>query len=140
MQSSVFSLPFQISIYHPILSNNCNSDFPPVLVLCSVFPGVVLEEEQDQLWKDRQIVLRVLRVDRQILRVDRGMDRRALRVDTWVLRVEKRVLRVGKRVLRVIRVVWQLRIIRRVLQVLRLAWQVLRKELPCNNVLFIGTI
>ena len=51
----------------------------------------------DQLKKDRQIVLRVLRVDRQILRVDR----RVLRVVKQVLRMDKRVLRVGKGVLRV---------------------------------------
>ena len=37
----------------------------------------------DQLQKDRQIVLRVLRMDKQVLRVEKG-----------VLRVDKRVLRV----------------------------------------------
>ena len=41
----------------------------------------------DQLQKDRQIVLQVLRVDRQILRVER----RVLRVDKWVLRMDKRM-------------------------------------------------
>ena len=39
-------LKIQIFIYHPILSNNCNNVFPPVLLLCSVTPGAVLEEEQ----------------------------------------------------------------------------------------------
>ena len=45
-QSSVFSLPFQIFIYHPILSNNCNNAFPPVLLLSNITPGVALKEEQ----------------------------------------------------------------------------------------------
>ena len=39
----------------------------------------------DQLQKDRQIVLRVLRVDRRVPLVDRR-----------VLRVDKRVLRIGE--------------------------------------------
>ena len=46
----------------------------------------------DQIQKDRQIVLRVLRVDR-------GKDRRVLRVDRRELRVNKQVLLVVKRVL-----------------------------------------
>ena len=43
----------------------------------------------DQIQKDRQIVLRVLRVDR-------GKDRRVLRVDRRELRVNKQVLLVVK--------------------------------------------
>ena len=40
-------LELTIIIYHPILSNNCNNDFPPVWSFCIVItPGVVLEEEQ----------------------------------------------------------------------------------------------
>ena len=31
IQGSVFNLPFQIAIYHPILRNNYNNIFPPVL-------------------------------------------------------------------------------------------------------------
>ena len=31
-----FNLPFQIVIYHPILSNKCNNIFPPVLSSCIV--------------------------------------------------------------------------------------------------------
>ena len=53
----------------------------------------------DQLLKDWQTVLRVLRVDRQILRMDRRVlrvDRRVLRGDKWVLRVGKWVLRAGE--------------------------------------------
>ena len=50
----------------------------------------------DQIQKDRQIVLRVLRVDRR-------RDRRVLRVDRRELRVNKQVLLVVKRVLRVAR-------------------------------------
>ena len=46
----------------------------------------------DQIQKDRQIVLRVLRVDR-------GKDRRVLRVDRRELQVNKQVLLVAKRVL-----------------------------------------
>ena len=66
----------------------------------------------DQLQKDPQIVLRVLRVDRQVLwadkqvqRMGKRMDRRGLRVKKQVLRVEKRELRADKRVLRVLRVI-----------------------------------
>ena len=51
----------------------------------------------DQLQEDGQIVLRILRVDRQIL----GVDRRVRWVNKRGLQVEKRVLWVGKRVLRV---------------------------------------
>ena len=36
MQSSVFNLPFQIVICHPILSTNCNNIFLPVLSSCIV--------------------------------------------------------------------------------------------------------
>ena len=46
MQSSAFNLPFQIVIYHPVLSKNFNIVFPPVLLQYSVTPGVVLKEEQ----------------------------------------------------------------------------------------------
>ena len=44
--SSVFNLSFQGFIHHPILSNNCINVFPAVLLLYSVTPGDVLEEEQ----------------------------------------------------------------------------------------------
>ena len=50
--------------------------------------------------KDRQILLRVLRVDRQILREDRQLlqvDRQVLGMKKQVIRWDKRVLRVGKR-------------------------------------------
>ena len=46
VQCSVFNLPFQIIIYHPIVSNNCKNlqnVSPPVLLLYS--PEVVLEED-----------------------------------------------------------------------------------------------
>ena len=46
IQSSVFNFPFQIVIYHPILSNNCKNVFAPVLLLYSDTPGVALEEGQ----------------------------------------------------------------------------------------------
>lgn len=70
----------------------------------------------DQLWNDRQMALRVLRVDRQTLKVDR----RLLRMNRQVLRVDKRVLRVHravKQVLWVTRRIWQvLPVTRRFLQ------------------------
>ena len=46
MRSSVFNLSFQIAIFHPIMSNNCDYFFLPVLPLYSVAPRVVLEKEQ----------------------------------------------------------------------------------------------
>ena len=46
MQSLVFDLPFQVVIYHPILSNNCSNVFPSVLLPYTDTPEVVLEEEQ----------------------------------------------------------------------------------------------
>lgn len=64
----------------------------------------------DQLWNDRQIVLRVLRVGRQTLKVDR----RLLRMNRQVLRVDKRVLRVHRAVKQVL---WVTRRIRQVLPV-----------------------
>ena len=68
----------------------------------------LVDIKTDQLQKDRQIVLRVLRVDRQVLRVD-----------IWVLWMEKRVLRMDKRVPKVIKqVLW---VIKRVVQVLGVA-------------------
>ena len=36
MQCSVFNLTFQITIHHPITSNNCNSVVSPVLINISV--------------------------------------------------------------------------------------------------------
>ena len=45
MQSSVFSLTFQTLMHQPIVRNNWNNIFPPMLPLCSVTTGVVLEEE-----------------------------------------------------------------------------------------------
>ena len=93
------------------------------LLLCFIpksslhnFDDTVVSLWLDQLWNDRQIVLRVLRVDRQILKVDR----RLLRMNRQVLRVDKRVLRVQravKQVLWVTRRIWQvLPVTRRFLQ------------------------
>ena len=49
--SSVFNFLFQDVIYHPIWSSNCNNVFPPVLLLYSVSPGVILKEEQSCIAK-----------------------------------------------------------------------------------------
>ena len=49
--SSVFNFLFQVVIYHPIWSNNYNNVFPPALLLYSVSPGVILEEEQSCIAK-----------------------------------------------------------------------------------------
>ena len=46
VQCSVFNLPFQIIIYHPIVSNNCkNLQKVSPLVLLLYSPEVVLEED-----------------------------------------------------------------------------------------------
>ena len=46
MQRSVFNLPFQITIYHPIMNNKSNNVASTVLLLYNDTPGVVLKEEQ----------------------------------------------------------------------------------------------
>ena len=42
----VFKLPFQITIFHSITSNNCNNVVPRVLRLYSETHQVVFDEEQ----------------------------------------------------------------------------------------------
>ena len=49
MQCSIFNLPFQIFIYHPITSNKCNNAVPPLLNLYIDTPVVVLEQEQSYI-------------------------------------------------------------------------------------------
>ena len=52
----------------------------------------------DEIWsviKNRQIVLRVLRVDWRMLRLVKRMDRQVLRVSSRIIRVFRRVLRVA---------------------------------------------
>ena len=46
MQRLLFNLPFQIVIYHPITSNNCNNIVPTVLLLYGDTPKVATEEEK----------------------------------------------------------------------------------------------
>ena len=47
----MFNFLFQVVIYDPVWSNNCNNVFPLVLLLHSVSPGVILEEEQSCIAK-----------------------------------------------------------------------------------------
>ena len=57
MKCLVFNLLFQIPMYHSITSNNYTYVVPPVLLLYSDTPGVVLEEEKPYITQFPPVII-----------------------------------------------------------------------------------